>query len=197
VELEIPPEREKIMTDNRITPQDIEDAIEHVFYFTTYEGVLGERFNHEGPGDNDSNEGKIPDQLKLMTVCVLLLKNGFTVLGTSACADPANFNKELGQNLAREKAKEQLWPLLGFELRSRLNAVYMTDGKVSGLSISSRPGAEASAPAKRAEGERQAEGHDAVGTGPAEEALNADLIAVERQVVPPSRSNKDPYDGEQ
>jgi len=32
-----------------------------------------------------------------LTICILILNNGFTVVGESACASPENFNKELGQ----------------------------------------------------------------------------------------------------
>lgn len=55
-----------------------------------------------------------------LTVCVLTLKNGFTVTGESACASPKNFNKELGERIARQKALDKLWPLLGFRLRDQL-----------------------------------------------------------------------------
>lgn len=58
-------------------------------------------------------------ELKLMTICVLVLDNGFTVLGQSACADPANFDPEIGMRLARADAKNKIWAFLGFELRSK------------------------------------------------------------------------------
>lgn len=54
-----------------------------------------------------------------LTSCVLVLHNGFTVSGESACVDPANFNIELGRKYAREQAIDKLWPLLGYELRAR------------------------------------------------------------------------------
>ena len=57
-----------------------------------------------------------------LTVCVLTLQNGFTVVGESACASHENFNKELGEKIARQKAKDKLWPLLGYALRERLSA---------------------------------------------------------------------------
>src|SRR6202030_3034832 len=47
----------------------------------------------------------------MLTVCCLTLENGFTVTGESACASPANFNAELGQKIAREHAKQKIWPL--------------------------------------------------------------------------------------
>ena len=57
-----------------------------------------------------------------LTVCCLTLKNGFTVTGESACASPENFNVEIGQKIARENARNKIWPLLGFRLRDQLAA---------------------------------------------------------------------------
>ena len=54
------------------------------------------------------------------TVCVLTLQNGFTVTGESACDDPAMFNEEIGQKIARENAERKIWPLLGYALREEL-----------------------------------------------------------------------------
>lgn len=55
-----------------------------------------------------------------LTVCCLTLRNGFTVTGESACASPENFNKELGQKIARENARQKIWALEGYALRERL-----------------------------------------------------------------------------
>ena len=55
-----------------------------------------------------------------LTVCVLTLENGFNVTGTSACASPENFNKELGEDIAFKKAVEQIWELEGYLLKQRL-----------------------------------------------------------------------------
>lgn len=56
------------------------------------------------------------------TVCCLKLVNGFTVIGQSACASPENFNQELGQKIARDHAKSQIWALEGYALKERLLA---------------------------------------------------------------------------
>ena len=58
--------------------------------------------------------------LSLLTFCVLVLKNGFTVTGESACASPENFDAELGRKIARQKAVEKIWPLMGYALKERL-----------------------------------------------------------------------------
>lgn len=55
-----------------------------------------------------------------LTVCCLVLQNGFTVTGESACASPENFNKELGQKIARGNARDKIWMLEGYLLKQKL-----------------------------------------------------------------------------
>jgi Phage protein (N4 Gp49/phage Sf6 gene 66) family len=63
-----------------------------------------------------------PDHVQHMTICVLLLKNGFAVVGKSAPADPENFDVEMGKKFAKEDAIRELWGLEGYALRERLHA---------------------------------------------------------------------------
>lgn len=63
-----------------------------------------------------------PASLGLLTICILVMKNGFTVIGKSAPADAVNFNAEYGRKLAREDAIRQVWPLMGYALRDKLAA---------------------------------------------------------------------------
>ena len=63
----------------------------------------------------------VPASLGLLTFCVLVLKNGFTVTGESACASPENFDAELGRKIARSNAIDKLGPLLGYALKQRLH----------------------------------------------------------------------------
>ena len=60
------------------------------------------------------------EALGLLTFCVLVLNNGFTVTGESACASPENFDAELGRKIARQNAVNKIWPLMGYELKSAL-----------------------------------------------------------------------------
>jgi hypothetical protein len=69
-----------------------------------------------------SEEFLSPVSQPQLTICVLVLKNGFSVLGKSAVADPANFNAELGRRFAKEDAVRQMWPLEAYALRERLAA---------------------------------------------------------------------------
>lgn len=56
-----------------------------------------------------------------LTVCCLTLKNGYTVTGEAACADPDNFNEVTGKHYARKDAIRKLWPLEGYLLCQRLH----------------------------------------------------------------------------
>ena len=84
----------KGLTAPRVTPEDVENEI-CLAQFYVFPGTTP-------------------------TICCLSLNNGFTVTGESACADPRNFDEELGRRIARENAKQKIWPLLGFLLRERL-----------------------------------------------------------------------------
>lgn len=55
-----------------------------------------------------------------LTVCVITTVNGFQLVGKSACADPANYNQEIGEKVAYDDAFRQLWPLEGYQLRERM-----------------------------------------------------------------------------
>jgi len=107
----------KGLTAPRVTPAMIEAAIESEHY------VTGDRAFPPDPvlinGVWHDSERTKP--LKLLTLCVLILRNGFTVVGTSAPASAENFDAELGRKIARSKAVEQLWPLLGYCLREQLS----------------------------------------------------------------------------
>ena len=89
--------RVKGLTGDRIKPSDLDDAID----------PLVPPQYHVFPGSNT-------------TVCLLTLKNGFTVTGESVCADPTNFDAEIGREVAFKDARNKLWPLLGFLLKDKL-----------------------------------------------------------------------------
>lgn len=96
----------KGLTAPRITPADIEANIVSEYYFTAADGV--NHCNSDWP------------ELDLLTFCVLVLRNGYTVTGESACASPENFDAEIGRKIARANAVNKVWPLMGYELKSRL-----------------------------------------------------------------------------
>lgn len=55
-------------------------------------------------------------------VCQLTLRNGYTVNGTSACVSKENFNQDIGNNIARENAREKIWQLEGYLLKEKLHS---------------------------------------------------------------------------
>jgi len=97
----------------RVTNADLEDVISAEYY-----GRASELFS------GVATDGVVyePKELQTLTICLLVLYNGFIVVGTSACASPANFNEEIGQRLARADAKRKLWAFEGYALRDRLHA---------------------------------------------------------------------------
>lgn len=104
----------KGLTAPRVTPQDIEENIASEFFFTAADGVRGASSMGTSPAGKAAS-------LELLTFCVLVLKNGFTVTGESACASPENFDAELGRKIARQNAVNKIWPLLGYALKQRLH----------------------------------------------------------------------------
>ena len=113
----------KGLTAPRITPADIEANIVSEHYFTARDGRRGALAD----GTYVGRERPRPAEedlaaLDLLTFCVLVLRNGFTVTGESACASPENFDAELGRKIARQNAMQKIWPLMGYELRSQLAA---------------------------------------------------------------------------
>lgn len=86
---------EKGLTAPRITPEHLENVIVSEQYYIFPNSTF--------------------------TACLLTLKNGYTVLGESACASPENFNADIGRKIARDNAKNKIWALEGYLLRDKLH----------------------------------------------------------------------------
>jgi hypothetical protein len=115
----------KGLTHPRVTPADIDATIVSEHYFTAAQGDMASKMAEiadAGGVLNAHTSSPVPDALKLLTFCVLVLRNGFTVTGESACASPQNFDAEVGRRAALGAAKQKLWPLLGYALKERLAA---------------------------------------------------------------------------
>ena len=54
------------------------------------------------------------------TICQLFMENGYVILGTSACVDPAKYNQALGEKYAYEDAINKAWPLEGYLLAEEI-----------------------------------------------------------------------------
>lgn len=87
--------QDKGLNAPRLTPASIDDVIS----FTHY---------HRFPGTT-------------VTVCMLVLRNGFSVVGKSAAVSLLNFDEEIGQKIAFDNARDQIWELEGYLLKERTN----------------------------------------------------------------------------
>ena len=112
--------QDKGLTAPRVTPADIEANIASEHYFTAGQGALGEHIWGRESVDFEKGVWEQKHQIDLLTFCVLVLKNGFTVTGESACASHENFDAEIGRKIARQNAVQKLWPLMGYALRNKL-----------------------------------------------------------------------------
>lgn len=101
----------------RVSLADIEGAIKYR-YDINAGAAVGTLIGHTV----ETNGTSSADSLALLSICILVMRNGFTVIGKSAPASPENFNAELGKKFAYEDAVRQLWPLMGFSLRDKLAA---------------------------------------------------------------------------
>ena len=111
----------KGLTAPRITPADLKANIVSEYYFTARDAVQA------SPHCNESAVlCGVEKSLGLLTFCVLVLRNGFTVTGESACASPENFDAEVGRKIARQNAEQKIWPLMGYELKERLHQRTLT-----------------------------------------------------------------------
>jgi hypothetical protein len=110
-------------TAPRVTPAALQAVIASEHYFTALQGAEAALGGPAAVSQAMRHDGLTPppDALGLLTFCVLVLKNGFTVTGESACASPENFDAEIGRQIARQNAEQKVWPLEGYLLKQRLS----------------------------------------------------------------------------
>jgi hypothetical protein len=98
-------------THPRVSLADMEGKIAKAHYITAGSALdaLGHPLTTDSP-------------FLTLTICLLEMQNGFTIIGKSAPASPENFDLDKGKRFAYEDAIKQLWPLEGYALRERLAA---------------------------------------------------------------------------
>jgi hypothetical protein len=52
------------------------------------------------------------------TIVQATLVNGFEIIESSSCVDPANYDEKLGSEICLERIKNKIWELLGFLLQT-------------------------------------------------------------------------------
>ena len=95
-------EQVKEMLKDAVAPRVTEDSIKAKIDFVTY------HIESLGPSK--------------LTLCFIVMRNGFIFVGKAAPASPENFNAEIGQRYAYEDAFKQIWTHEGYLLRERLSA---------------------------------------------------------------------------
>jgi len=55
-----------------------------------------------------------------LTITVCKLPNGYTLVGSSGCVDPENYDSELGEQICKQQIEDQLWKMEGYSLQSRV-----------------------------------------------------------------------------
>lgn len=112
------------MNVQRVTQKDVEAMIRSEHYFTAAQGdakaIEDEAFAAAGGAMNVAAHRSPPPELRMITVCVLLLVNGFTIVGHSTCASPEWFDDEIGRQEARKEAIRALFPYVVHQQRQSL-----------------------------------------------------------------------------
>lgn len=57
---------------------------------------------------------------KKHTLVAVKLANGFTIIETTTCVDPANYSEEIGAEICLKKIKDKIWMLEGYALQTKL-----------------------------------------------------------------------------
>ena len=111
-------------THPRVSLSDMEGKIaaEHYFVASAAVVALGQPLPGKPVKDETGKTTAIDSPLDGLTICLLVMRNGFVIIGKSAPASPENFDEEKGKRFAYEDAIKQLWPLEGYALRERLAA---------------------------------------------------------------------------
>jgi hypothetical protein len=87
--------QEKNLNAPRLTPSNIDDKIKYCEYWI------------------------VPNTTT--TVCAMILQNNFVIIGMSAAASMENFDKKIGEKIAYENARQQIWSLEGYLLKQKLH----------------------------------------------------------------------------
>lgn len=108
----------------RVTLDQVNANIKACHFFTAQAGVFGTNaFQEDSETPVSLVTYPVHESLGLLTICVLVLQNGFIATGESACASPENYNKEIGEQIAKKKAMDKVWEVMGYELRQKLHLI--------------------------------------------------------------------------
>lgn len=95
-----------------VTASSIKNKIRGIYFINAGAAV---KASNGGYTDQDLEE------LNLVTICIIILENGFKVEGTSACVDPKIYNEAIGQQEAYKAAFNKIWEIEGYLLKQQLH----------------------------------------------------------------------------
>lgn len=98
--------------------------------------IVGKYFINLGDAVKNTVEFIEPSHLARMqtvTKCVLILENGYTIEGMSACVDPTIFDEAKGQKYAYEDALSKIWPLEGYVLANQMHETEQSKSMLKGF----------------------------------------------------------------
>jgi len=109
---------------SKITIADVEEQIESESYFTAREGLEGSIvLSGTTPGWPCEDVSQlIPPRLDCLTICVLVMTNGFVITGESCCVNSEDFDSELGRKYALENALDKAFAYVAYERRSKITS---------------------------------------------------------------------------
>lgn len=116
-------EHAKSILSPRITAADVQANIVAEYYFTAADGYCGAEvlkpdFMALAEGERTIEP---PVELESVTICVLVLRNGTRVVGVNyGSIDLSAHDEQRGRDEARLNAAMQIFPMMGYELRSKL-----------------------------------------------------------------------------
>lgn len=99
--------QQKGLAGARVNLEHIENLISQEYYIRASDALKG-------------TPGELTPGCQRMTLCFLVLKNGFVVVGEGVCADPKNYVAEFGHRAARAHAIQKIWELEGYLLRQKI-----------------------------------------------------------------------------
>lgn len=54
------------------------------------------------------------------TVVAVTLPNGFVIVESSSCVDPANYDEQMGAEICLKRVENKVWELEGYVLQSKI-----------------------------------------------------------------------------
>lgn len=98
-------------TVRSVTKTSLESIIRSVHYINAGQALML---------TGDPLDAATARELSLVTICIIVLNNGFKVEGVSACVDPLKYDEAVGKQCAYDNAFEKLWQLEGYLLKQAM-----------------------------------------------------------------------------